>query len=216
MEMQDPQKRLIRTLGERAGLLTLVAFAIGFLAFQHPEQASSQEIEEPQVVTAYIPSSPSPTPESARTPEILSTYKEAEKIEEVTELSSTSTSPTPIPTVSEIPKEKKIIAAISPTPTSTQVPTPTPSPTVAATVEVTNDAVWDNLALCESGGNWAIDTGNGYYGGLQFSQGAWESVGGTGNPAHSSREEQIMRGKMLQEKRGWGAWGMCAVQLGLN
>jgi LysM repeat protein len=51
--------------------------------------------------------------------------------------------------------------------------------------------VWDRLAQCESGGNWSIDTGNGYGGGLQFSQGTWEANGGTGNPADASREEQI-------------------------
>lgn len=75
--------------------------------------------------------------------------------------------------------------------------------------------VWDRLAACESGGDWSINTGNGYYGGLQFSQGAWNSVGGSGLPHEHSREEQIERGKLLQSVRGWGAWGLCAKKLGL-
>lgn len=90
--------------------------------------------------------------------------------------------------------------------------TPTPTPVI---IKPTED-IWDTLAKCEAGGNWSTDTGNGYYGGLQFNQGAWNSVGGTGKPSDASRDEQIMRGKMLQEKRGWGVWGLCAKKLGLN
>ena len=51
--------------------------------------------------------------------------------------------------------------------------------------------VWDRLAQCESGGNWAINTGNGYYGGLQFNLGTWQAYGGTGCPHQHSRETQI-------------------------
>ena len=51
--------------------------------------------------------------------------------------------------------------------------------------------VWDSLAQCESGGNWAINTGNGYYGGLQFNLGTWQAYGGTGLPSDASRETQI-------------------------
>lgn len=82
-------------------------------------------------------------------------------------------------------------------------------------VSAVDNDVWEQLAACESKGNWSINTGNGYYGGLQFSQGAWNSVGGTGLPHEHSRDEQILRGKMLQEKRGWGVWGLCAKKLGL-
>ncbi len=78
-----------------------------------------------------------------------------------------------------------------------------------------SEDIWDAIASCESGGNWGINTGNGYYGGLQFSQGAWNSVGGTGLPSDASKEEQIEKGKALQQKRGWGVWGLCAKKLGL-
>ena len=75
--------------------------------------------------------------------------------------------------------------------------------------------VWDKIAACESGGNWHINTGNGYYGGLQFSESSWKAVGGTGLPHQHSREEQIKRAKILQSQQGWGAWPSCAAKLGL-
>ncbi|WP_456695297.1 transglycosylase family protein [Aeromicrobium sp. P5_D10] len=71
------------------------------------------------------------------------------------------------------------------------------------------DSVWDKIAQCESGGNWSINTGNGYYGGLQFSAATWRSVGGPGLPHQNSREVQIKYAKILQARSGWGQWG-CA------
>ena len=116
--------------------------------------------------------------------------------------------PTPTPTNTPTPTD-------TPTPTPKPTSTPTPVPPTKAPVVQTDD-IWNKLAECESKSNWSIDSGNGYYGGLQFSQGAWESVGGAGNPAHASRDEQITRAKTLQERRGWGVWGECAKKLGLN
>lgn len=81
---------------------------------------------------------------------------------------------------------------------------------------VSGNTVWDRLAQCESGGNWAINTGNGYYGGLQFSASTWRSVGGTGLPHQNSREEQIKRGQILQARAGWGQWPSCSAKLGLR
>lgn len=80
---------------------------------------------------------------------------------------------------------------------------------------VAGDSVWDELAECESGGDWSANTGNGYYGGIQFSLETWRSVGGSGYPHENSREEQIKRGKILQEQSGWGQWPACAAELGL-
>ena len=74
---------------------------------------------------------------------------------------------------------------------------------------VASGSVWDKIAQCESGGNWHTNTGNGYYGGLQFSAATWHSVGGTGLPSDHSREEQIKRATILQQRSGWGQWG-CA------
>jgi uncharacterized protein YabE (DUF348 family) len=76
--------------------------------------------------------------------------------------------------------------------------------------------VWDALARCESGGNWATNTGNGYYGGLQFSLGTWQSYGGHGLPSSNSREEQIRIATLVRNASGgYGAWPACAASLGL-
>ncbi|WP_307853618.1 transglycosylase family protein [Nocardioides palaemonis] len=78
------------------------------------------------------------------------------------------------------------------------------------------NTVWDALAKCESGGNWAINTGNGYYGGLQFSLGTWRAYGGTGLPSQASRETQIaIATKLRDASGGYGAWPGCAAKLGL-
>ncbi|MGY1659967.1 ubiquitin-like domain-containing protein [Geodermatophilus sp. SYSU D00705] len=81
---------------------------------------------------------------------------------------------------------------------------------------VAGGGVWDQLAKCEAGGNWAINTGNGYYGGLQFNLGTWRAHGGTGLPSDASREEQIAVGERVQATQGWGAWPACARKLGLR
>ena len=77
-------------------------------------------------------------------------------------------------------------------------------------------SVWDKLAQCESGGNWSINTGNGYYGGLQFSLSTWRAYGGSGMPHQASREEQIAIAKKVQAGQGWGAWPACSAKLGLR
>jgi hypothetical protein len=76
--------------------------------------------------------------------------------------------------------------------------------------------VWDRLAQCESGGNWRINTGNGYYGGVQFSLSSWRAVGGAGYPHQASKAEQIVRAEKLKAKQGWGAWPACTRKLGLR
>lgn len=83
-------------------------------------------------------------------------------------------------------------------------------------VSVADGSVWDQIAKCESGGNWSINTGNGYYGGLQFTLGSWKGVGGSGYPNQVSREEQIARAQILQSRQGWGAWPACTARLGLR
>ncbi|MGJ9411364.1 transglycosylase family protein [Aeromicrobium sp. CF4.19] len=80
---------------------------------------------------------------------------------------------------------------------------------------VEDGSVWDRLAQCESGGNWSANTGNGYYGGVQFSPQTWTSIGGPGLPHENSREVQIKYGKILQQQSGWGQWPACAAKLGL-
>lgn len=91
----------------------------------------------------------------------------------------------------------------------------TVEPPVPKHTSSVGSSVWDSLAQCESGGNWAINTGNGYYGGLQFTLATWRAVGGSGYPHQASREEQINRAKILQASSGWGQWPACAAKLGL-
>ena len=87
---------------------------------------------------------------------------------------------------------------------------------VAAPNFAGGSTVWDRLAQCESGGNWAINTGNGYYGGLQFNLQTWRAYGGPGYPHTSSRETQIAVATRLRNARGgYGAWPGCAAKLGL-
>jgi resuscitation-promoting factor RpfB len=86
----------------------------------------------------------------------------------------------------------------------------------SSTSSTPSDSVWDKLAECESGGNWSINTGNGYYGGLQFSLSTWRAYGGSGMPHEASREEQIAIAKKLQADAGWGAWPACSSKLGLR
>ena len=75
--------------------------------------------------------------------------------------------------------------------------------------------VWDAIAACESGGNWAANTGNGYYGGLQFNPGTWASYGGSGMPHQNSREQQIAVAERVRAAEGgYGAWPHCGAQFG--
>ena len=78
------------------------------------------------------------------------------------------------------------------------------------------DDVWDRLAWCESSGRWHLDSGNGYYGGLQFLPSSWWWVGGAGMPHEASREEQIARAKILLAYQGWEAWPVCSRLLGFR
>ncbi len=73
---------------------------------------------------------------------------------------------------------------------------------------------WDAVAQCESGGNWSINTGNGYYGGLQFSPSTWTANGGKGLASDASREEQIRVAENVLKTQGAGAWPTCGKHLG--
>lgn len=97
----------------------------------------------------------------------------------------------------------------------TKEPAPEPAAAPAANY-ASGGSVWDTLAQCESGGNWAINTGNGYYGGLQFSLSTWRAFGGSGYPHQQSREAQIAVAQRIQAGQGWGAWPSCTSKMGLR
>lgn len=85
-----------------------------------------------------------------------------------------------------------------------------------ASGSVAGGGVWDRLAQCESGGNWSTNTGNGFYGGLQFTLSSWHAAGGSGSPQSASRSEQIRVASNLQKLQGWGAWPTCSRKIGLR
>jgi uncharacterized protein YabE (DUF348 family) len=82
---------------------------------------------------------------------------------------------------------------------------------------ISDGNIWDAIASCEAGGNWAINTGNGYYGGVQFDQSTWERNGGLQYAPRAdlaSREEQIAIASVTQQRQGWGAWPVCSGRAG--
>jgi hypothetical protein len=145
------------------------------------------------------------------------------KARAIESLRTTTTPPPPPPPTTEPPPPPTTEA-----PTTTEPPTTDPPTTDPPTTEEpppdsggglgdpSSYATWDALAECESGGNWSINTGNGYYGGLQFSLSSWRGVGGQGYPHENSRETQILMGQRLQASSGWGAWPACTSKLGFR
>ena len=84
---------------------------------------------------------------------------------------------------------------------------------------VAGGSVWDSLAQCESGGDWSINTGNGFYGGLQFTASTWAAYGGTEYAPTANlatREQQIAVASKVQQGQGWGAWPACTASLGIR
>ena len=87
---------------------------------------------------------------------------------------------------------------------------------LAGHANAATDEEWDQVARCESGGNWAINTGNGFYGGVQFDQNTWASSGGLRYAPRAdlaTREEQIAIAEVTQARQGWGAWPVCSLRI---
>ncbi|MER6159003.1 transglycosylase family protein [Streptomyces sp. NPDC001868] len=90
---------------------------------------------------------------------------------------------------------------------------------VTGSASAADSGVWDRIAKCESGGNWRINTGNGYYGGLQFSASTWRAYGGTAYAAtadKASKAQQIAIATKVQRAQGWGAWPICSGRAGAS
>jgi len=81
---------------------------------------------------------------------------------------------------------------------------------------ISDGAIWDAIAKCESGGNWSINTGNGYYGGLQFNKSTWDAYGGdqyAAYPNQATREQQIaVASKVRDDRGGYSAWPVCGAR----
>ena len=115
-----------------------------------------------------------------------------------------------------------VTTAPAPAPTanpSSKTPAAGGANTVAAAPGLSDTSVWDTLAQCESGGNWATNTGNGLYGGVQLDQGVWLSNGGGAYaplPSEATREQQIVIAEKVRADHGYTPWSSCADKLGLR
>jgi resuscitation-promoting factor RpfA len=87
---------------------------------------------------------------------------------------------------------------------------------LAGTAGAAPESAWDKLAQCESGGNWKINSGNGYYGGIQFNATTWRAFGGSGMPHQASKSEQIAVAERTLAAQGWNAWPACSRKMGLH
>jgi LysM repeat protein len=114
--------------------------------------------------------------------------------------------PSPISTTSRSLARLAVVGAVAAGATAALAGTATAAPASA----------WDKLAQCESGGNWSINTGNGYYGGLQFSLPTWRAFGGTGMPHQASKGTQIAVAERVLASQGWNAWPSCSRKTGVR
>jgi resuscitation-promoting factor RpfA len=87
---------------------------------------------------------------------------------------------------------------------------------LAGTADAAPSGSWDRIAQCESGGNWSTASGNGYYGGLQFSPATWKAYGGAGLPHQASKGEQIAVAERVLAAQGWNAWPACSRKMGMR
>jgi cell wall-associated NlpC family hydrolase len=109
---------------------------------------------------------------------------------------------------------RRLIAAVGVAGVGLTIPCLTAGTAGAATV-----ATWDKVAQCESGGNWSINTGNGFYGGLQFTNSTWAEFGGTAFASRAdlaTKDQQIATAEKVLAVQGPGAWPVCSVQAGLT
>jgi resuscitation-promoting factor RpfE len=107
------------------------------------------------------------------------------------------------------PAQVTNVAEVAPLPDPTPPAAPEAPAPVSASSPVHESINWDAVARCESGGNWGINTGNNFYGGLQFTLGTWHSNGGSGMPENAPREEQIAVAERVLKTQGIGAWPVC-------
>jgi hypothetical protein len=195
--------------------LLLAAISIGGLALLAPLAARSATPVPVDISQGLLPVADAPQPLAARgglsgRQGLLTAIADTQQVAE--ELQSDA-----MPTPAAVPMEATLHVVAT--------PAPTPAPIAAAVapapprvVTYDGDTVWDDLAQCESGGNWAINTGNGYYGGLQFSLPTWQGYGGgefAAYPHEATREGQIAVAERLRDARGYQPWPACRIKLGL-
>jgi hypothetical protein len=174
-----------------------------------PEGLATTEVPATEVtLPAATVFDPAPTTSTTAAPTTTTTAKRP--------VATTATTAAPTTTTA---KPRPIAAIAAPTTTTTHAPAPSTTLPPARSLPTTSPdpdagATWDALAKCEANGNWAANTGNGYYGGLQFSLATWHDLGGDGYPHQASRARQIEIGRKLFDRSGWNAWPGCARKLG--
>lgn len=103
----------------------------------------------------------------------------------------------------------------APKPVPAPAPAPAPAPVAVAAPAASSGGVWAELRDCESGGDYAEDSGNGFYGAYQFSLATWEGLGFSGLPSQAPPAVQDQAAQELQARSGWGQWPGCSAKLGL-
>jgi hypothetical protein len=226
-----PKTRIPRTRVAFAVSITLAALPLLFLDnFQAnastpgtsdtTAQHAGLDPTGPPAIPDRLPTTELPAVPPATVPTAV-VFNAAVPATTTTEAPATTTTEAPTTTTTVTKRvAKPVTTTTAPAPTTTTAaPTTTVAPVAPATVRATispdpsSTATWDQLARCESNGNWAANTGNGYYGGLQFSLATWQSLGGDGYPHQASKATQIAMGRKLYQRSGWNAWPGCARKL---
>lgn len=182
-------------------LLTVSIAGVGLLA----PLAARSAAPAPSIVDRLLPDTPAAALADRGS---LSTRATPDRAPDAEVESLASSAPEP---PGSVPMEATLYAVAPPAAISVAAPQ-------RRAVTYDGNSVWDDLAQCESGGNWAINTGNGYYGGLQFSHPTWHAYGGgefAEYPHQATREEQIAVAERLHAARGFAPWPACRVKLGL-
>ena len=192
-------------------IFVLAIVSISGIALLAPLAARSAAPAPPAVEQHLLELGEDPISAAARGPiergGVLSARSAADTLEPADDAEAVDAQPMPTP--GSAPMEATLYSNAAAPPPAAAAPAP---------VTYSGSSVWDDLAECESGGNWAINTGNGYYGGLQFSHPTWHGYGGgefAEYPHQATREEQIIVAERLRAARGYAPWPACRAKLGL-
>jgi Transglycosylase-like domain len=198
-----PLSRRVLTAG--AAVLVTIAAPVALVAATGSGPAISSAAEAVEPATTLVLEQMSDAEAEEKAVALANAEELAQAIAPPTTVAPTTTAAPPAPAPEP-----------APAPVAEPAPAPAPAPVTSGGgyADPNNPAAWDRLAQCEAGGNWATNTGNGYYGGIQFSLGSWQAVGGTGRPDQASRETQIAMGQRLYNQGGWGHWPACTRKLG--
>lgn len=200
----------------------LVAFGVAVLTMTAVAARTSGGDAEAE--SAVLETTGDPTDAETPPAKALATLSDGHARREAAAVASAapSTSSTaPEASAGEVAAGAEVTAMVTTTPPTTVPPTTAPPTTAPAPpVPSARSGVWDQLAACESGGRWDLNTGNGYSGGLQMAHSTWVQFGGTRYAPYAhlaGRDQQIAVAEAIVAASGgsYSAWGGCAAALGL-